>query len=90
MFPFPLPAGGSDPIDIGDGLMIVGFERPTATLVAEVEATLQAAGWACSATGGDHLGGMWIIEASKDDQRWTLTAQGVDESSQLGIARAED
>jgi hypothetical protein len=90
MFPFPLPAGSSEPIHVGDGLMIVGFERPTAQLVGDVEATLKLAGWATRSTGGDHFGGMWIVEASKDNERWTLTAQGVDGTSQLGIARTEE
>jgi hypothetical protein len=89
MFPFPLPAGSSDPIDLGDGMTLIGFERATTQLVTEVEATLKAAGWAVNSTGGDSMGGMWIIEASKGDERWALTAQGVDHSSQLSIARAE-
>jgi hypothetical protein len=89
MFPFPLPAGSSEPIDLGDGMTIVGFERATAQLVPEVEATLKAAGWTASSTGGLHMGGMWIIDASKGDERWTLTAQGVDNTSQLSIARSE-
>jgi hypothetical protein len=89
MFPFPLPAGSSEPIDLGDGMTIVGFERATTQLVSEVEAMLEAAGWTVESTGGDHMGGMWIISASKGDERWTLTAQGVDNSSQLGIARAD-
>jgi hypothetical protein len=90
MYPFPLPAGSSEPIDIGDGLTMVGFERPAAQLVGDVEATLQQAGWATTLTGGDQFGGMWFVEASKGNERWTLTAQGVDGMSQLGITRAED
>jgi hypothetical protein len=89
MFSFPLPAGSSDPIDIGDGMRLVGFERAAAQLVPEVEATLNAAGWTVSLTGGDHMGGMWIIDACKGDERWTLTVQGVDNTSQLSIARAD-
>jgi hypothetical protein len=90
MFPFPLPTGSSDPIDLGDGMSIVGFERATRQLVLELEGMLEAAGWTVTSTGGDHMGGMWIIGASKGDERWTLTAQGVDNTSQLSIARAEE
>jgi hypothetical protein len=90
MFPFPLPPGSTEPIDLGDGLTLVGFERATTQLVREVEETLTAAGWTVASTGGDHTGGMWIIDASKGDERWVLTAQGVDDSSQLSIARAEE
>ena len=53
-------------------------------------ATLEAAGWTVESSGGLHMGGMWIINASKGDERWTLTAQGVDSSSQLSIARDEE
>jgi hypothetical protein len=86
MFPFPLPSGGSEPIDLGEGMTLVGFECATAELVTKVEATLKAAGWVAESTGGDAMGGMWIIEVSKGAERWALTAQGVDNSSQLSIA----
>ena len=89
MFPFPLPAGSTDPIDIGDGITLVGFQRVITQLVPEVEATLKAAGWSVELSGGLAMGGMWILDASKGDERWTLTAQGVDDSSQLSIARSE-
>lgn len=71
-------------------MMIVGFERATAQLVTDLEATLKAAGWTVESTGGNHMGGMWAIGASKGDERWVLTAQGVDSMSQLSIARAEE
>ncbi len=70
-------------------MTLVGFERATAQLVLEVEATLKAAGWTVNSTGGDSMGGMWVIDATKGNERWTLTAQGVDEASQLGISRAD-
>jgi hypothetical protein len=71
-------------------MTIVGFQLPTPQLVTELEATLTAGGWTVESTGGLHLGGMWVIGTSKGDERWVLTAQGVDDSSQLSIARAEE
>jgi hypothetical protein len=90
MFPFPLPPGGSEPIDLGEGMMLVGFQLPTPELVTQVEATLKAAGWDVETSGGLHMGGMWSLSVSKGSERWMFTAQGVDDSSQLGISRAED
>ncbi len=90
MFPFPLPTGSMEPIDIGEGIKLVGFDLATPELVPAVTATLEAAGWTVESSGGLHMGGMWVINASKGDERWTLTAQGVDSSSQLSIARDEE
>ncbi len=89
MFPFPLPPGSTEPIDLGEGTMIVGFDRATPALVPELEATLEAAGWTVETSGGLNMGGMWVLSVSKGDERWNLTAQGVDNSSQVGISRAE-
>ena len=90
MYPFPLPPTATDPIDLGEGMTMVGFHIATPDLVPQLTATLEAAGWTVEVSGGLHTGGLWSLEASKGDERWNLTAQGVDGSSQVGISRAED
>lgn len=65
MFPFSLPTGSTDPIDVGEGIALVGFQRAITELVPEVEATLKAAGWTVESTGVIHMRGRWIIGASK-------------------------
>ena len=89
MLPIPLPAGSLDPIDLGEGITLVGYQRAVTILVPELEATLAAAGWVTETAGGLQFGGMWVVTASKGDECWTVTAQGVDDSAQLSIARAE-
>ena len=89
MFPFPLPPGSSEPIEIDAGITIVGYQRMVTVLVPELEAVLAGAGWTTETSGGAHMGGMWIVNARNDSEQWTLTAMGVDDSAQLSITRDE-
>jgi hypothetical protein len=88
MLPFSLPSDATPPIELDEGVMMVGVSRPMAAVLAELVAIVGAEGW--SAGERTDAGGMVFVPLSKGGVVWTLTVMGVDDTTQLTFAPAPD